>query len=281
MELRIRGHGRREDRRPVTGIEGLRQSPVRRASRRGPISRQERAFCLREHFNIDTSEPTLTIHLLTASADIAVEVEIRDGRASAISTTMDGYLQYLYRLGIEPMIIDGVAMWRVGEYAVIDVRTLESVHPQVDFTRRDRGRHLDVVNSILEGFAQRQRSQSTVGMLFDDRATGLGSHRVFPRFYSPDLAAARTPWEFQCGTGSSAVVALLAYTGQLPFTTGRGEVVLEWGNQRVTPDPYGTRTSRLQLEVDGTRVLKAAFSHSVVEILAEGRLSLPGYGPAQ
>jgi len=62
---------------------------------------------------------------------------------------------------------------------------------------------------------------------------------------------------------------------QLPFTQLRGEVLLEWGSYRQTPDPYGIRTSRVDLAVEGDRVINAAFSHSVIEILAEGKLNVP------
>jgi hypothetical protein len=166
---------------------------------------------------------------------------------------------------------------RVGKYAVLEVTELEKRHPGVDFTRRDPGPHLDVIHDVLRAFGQRQAFSGVNGMLYDARPEGAGQYRAFPRFYSDDLAAARIPWEFQCGTGSIAVAIALAREARLPFTRGKGEVLLEWGSHRATPDPYGIRVSRMEIEVDDGRLAKATFSHSVVEILAEGKLTLPNY----
>lgn len=230
---------------------------------------------LREHFEVDTSRPELGVTLLTPSGAIPVRVEIHGGKAASVTTTMDNYLAYLYREGIEPVIVNGVPFLKVGRYAVIDVRELEKVHPGLDFARRDPGPHLEVVNGVLRAFRTRLGLSGVNGMLYDDRPEGPGGLRVFPRFYSDDLAAARIPGEFQCGTGSIAVAVALASQGRISATSDR--LVLEWGSLRATPDPYGIRTSMVEVAGDGRRLVHAAFSHSVVEILAEGRLTLPGY----
>jgi hypothetical protein len=232
---------------------------------------------LRDHFNVDASQPVLEMKLLTPSGEIPIRIDVRDGKASAVTTTMDRYLSYLYRSGIEPLSLQGISLLRVGDYAVMNVTALEKKHPGLDFTRRDPGPHLDIVNDVLRAFGHQLGMNGVTGMLYDERPEGRGQYRVFPRFYSADLAAARIPWEFQCGTGSIAVAVTLAHESRLPFTAGKGTVLFEWGSYRITPDPYGIRTSQLTLELQDKRLSKAAFSHSVVEILAEGRLTLPDY----
>jgi hypothetical protein len=231
----------------------------------------------RELFNIDTSQSVLLVTLITPSGGIPIRVESRNGHVLRVTTTMDNYLAGAYHAGVEPLLLEGVPVLRVGKYAVIDVVALESIHPDVDFTRRDPGRHLDIVNDVLRAFRHRLGVTGVNGMLYDERPEGQGQYRVFPRFYSDDLAAARIPWEFQCGTGSVVVAMTLAHEGRLPFRTQRGEVSLEWGSNRVTRDPYGIRMSQLYLDLTGKRVTKASFSHSVVEIIAEGKLTLPSY----
>ena len=69
----------------------------------------------------------------------------------------------------------------------------------------------------------------------------------------------------------------MAVMGDLPFTTGRGTVLVEWGSYSKTPDPYGIRTTELSLGFENNKVCSAAFSHNIVEILCEGKLALPGY----
>jgi hypothetical protein len=138
--------------------------------------------------------------------------------------------------------------------------------------------HLEIVNGILKTFGARYSSDGgVVGMLYDTRPDGPGQYRLYPRFYSADLAASRQAYEFQCGTGTVAVGVALAARALLLADDADGHLVFEWGNPRVTPDPYGIRTSQFDYATAGGRLVRASFSHSVVEILAEGRLTLPQY----
>jgi len=232
---------------------------------------------LRDRFSVDVTRELLEITLLTPCGEIPVRVDVRNRKAVGVTTTMNAYVDYLYRGGIERLELQGTEVLRVGDYAVINVRDLEAAHSGIDFTRRDFGPHLDIVNGILRQFRQLLGLNGVNGMLYDDRPAGLADYRVFPRFYSDDLAAARVPWEFQCGTGSIAVAVALAEEGKLASVAESGAVRLEWGNHSVTPDPYGIRTSRLSFELNGRRLTGIAFSHSVIEILAEGTLTLPTY----
>ena len=190
---------------------------------------------------------------------------------------MDCYLRHINSLGVESLVLHDVPLQRIGKYAVIDIRDLEARFPKLNFLRRDPGPHLDVVHTILHAFRERMHLRGVNGMLYDDRAEGPGMFRVFPRFYSDDLTAARIPWEFQCGTGGIAVTVALINAGRLPLSPLEKEITLEWGSMRTTPDPYGIRTSTIKLEVIDRVPAKASFSHSVVEILAEGILTLPAY----
>jgi hypothetical protein len=218
--------------------------------------------------------PDLEVVLVTDAGDIPVRVAVEHGRVAEVTTVMDRYVEHVRELGIEPLTIRGTPLLRVGKYAVFDIADLESAHPGLDFTRRDPGAHLDVLHELLREFRVLVGDPGVNGMLFDDRPEGPGDFRVFPRFYSDDLAAARIPWEFQCGTGGIAVAVALAHRGRLPFTDGVGTVLLEWGSIRVTPDPYGIRTSKLELELSEGELRGASFSHSVVEVTSEGRLFL-------
>lgn len=229
------------------------------------------------HFDIDVSAPRLSVTLITEAGEIPVEIEIERGRATRITTVMDHYLSALYATGIERLQIDGVPVLRIGKYAILQVHDLEGNHPDVDFTRRNPGRHLDIVNRILRSFRDRMGWSGANGMLYDTRPEGPGAFRVFPRFFSEDLAAARIPFEFQCGTGTIAVAAALAYENMLAGGDQMQQLVFEWGSQRTTPDPFGIRTSQVSVELDGERLRKAAFSHSVVEIVASGQLYPPSY----
>jgi hypothetical protein len=233
---------------------------------------------LREQFGVDVTQPAATVELVTDSGVITLQIEIEDRKARNTVTVMDDYAAYLYRCGVRPLVLEGVEALDLGEFLVVDLAALEARHPGIDFTSRAAGLHLEIINRVLAAYQHRRGTSGGVhGMMYDNRPEGPGHFRVYPRFISDDMAAARIPFEFQCGTGTVAVGIAIAHYGQLPFAAEQGEILFEWGSHRTTPDPYGIRTSRLQLQLDNQRVVGARFSHSVVEILAEGVLTVPGY----
>jgi hypothetical protein len=235
----------------------------------------------RERFKVDVSRAHQELQLCTPAGVVRVLVEIDGRQAVRVTSVMDAFASYLYGSGVEPVTVDGCRVLRLGDYCVFELGELERAHPGLDFTRRDAGPSLEVVNRILARFAERYSAGGgVVGMMYDALPEGPGDYRVYPRFYSPDLAAARLAYEFQCGTGAVAVSVALAMRGLL-LPEAHGSVVFEWGSQRSTPDPYGIRTSRLEYETIAGRLVRVSFTHSVVEILAEGRITLPDYEPAR
>lgn len=230
---------------------------------------------LREHFRIDPAAAVVRVRLQTGRCDIPVAVEVTDGKATRVTTTMDSYAAHAYATGVEHVSFAGVRATRVAEFLVIDLANLEAVHPGVDFTRRDPGPHLAIVNGVLEAYRRQLGGvPGVVSMLYDARPEGPGDLRAFPRFYGADDTASRMRYEFQCGTGTVAIAVALAHARRLPGTGRDRSFLLEWGSQRTTPDPYGIRTSRVELALEGERVTRIDFEHSVIEILAEGTLQV-------
>jgi hypothetical protein len=231
---------------------------------------------LRDVFGIDVKAPRVELNLVTASGEIPLRVEVESGKARRVTASMSQYASYLYDQGMQPLVLNGVEALHVGDFVVVALPALEAGHPGLDFTRRDSGPHLDVVHDLLRDYREfRKEKGGVMAMLFDERPEGAGKFRLFPRF--SEASAARIPYEFQCGTGTMAVAVALARAGKLPFAGEQGSIVFEWGNPRVTPDPYGIRTSQLDLRLQNRRIVEAHLSHSVVEILAEGVLTLPAY----
>ena len=232
----------------------------------------------REHFNIDTSRAVQEIRLRTPAGVVPIRIAIDGGRAVHIASVMDEFATFLYSGGVEALSLDGCRLLRVRDYCALDLAELERVYPRLDFTQRCPGPHLEIVNRLLGRFAERYEAEGGVlGMMYDSRPEGPGAFRIYPRFYGPEMAAAKLPYEFQCGTGTVAVCIALAQRGLLPPDEALGHIVFEWGSQRTTPDPYGIRTSDVDFATHAGRLVRASFSHSVVEILAEGRLTLPAY----
>lgn len=233
----------------------------------------------RDMLDVDINQPQLEYRLITDSGPIPIFIDIDNQRVKRVTTKMDNYLVHLYQQGIEPLMIQSVVVLRVGKYIVFDIAELDKIHSAVDFTRRDTGEHLTIINSILQEFCDRQGIWGVNGMLFDQSPEAGGQFRVYPRFYSQDQTAASIPWEFQCGTGTVAVGAALAFYGLLSEGQDYDEasVIFEWGNYQNTPDPYGIRTSILNYSLSERKLISASFSHSVVEIVAEGLITLPSF----
>jgi hypothetical protein len=228
---------------------------------------------LREYFSIDSAAPVINVRLITDACVIPLTIEVSAGKAARVISHMDSYLELTYSIGVRAVELRHVPALDVGEYLLMRVQDLEAAHPGLDFTRRDPGRHLDIINESLAQYcAVQARPAGPLAILYDDRPEGQGHFRVFPRFL--DDTAARIPYEFQCGTGTIAVAVALAHAGMLPFAGERGELVLEWGSQRATRDPYGIRLSNVQIVRDGNRITRASFSHSTIEIVMEGQVCL-------
>jgi len=132
---------------------------------------------------------------------------------------------------------------------------------------------LRIVDSTMK---QQDIEEGLYSILYDLNAEGPGQARAFSRFYEKTPSAISMPWEFQCGTGTVAVGIAMAEQGKLPFKGDKGKVVFEWGSQKLTPDSYGIRTSELNIVLEEKQIVSASFSHSVIEILCEGQLTVPG-----
>lgn len=279
LEVGFLGRGNRPDEITVKIVDSTTRNWVRMCGGMTQvIGKAAVESFFRDHFKFDLSTPYLRFKLMTPSGEVPILVEVANGRATRVTTVMDNVIPTFYAAGVTPLTLRNCDVLRVDDFCVIDVASLERAYPGHDFTRRDPGPHLDIVNSVLHAFGEEvPLGSGVVGMMYDQRPQGPGAFRLYPRFLSDDLAAARLPYEFQCGTGLLAVGIALVRRGLLPASEGQECAIFEWGSQSATPDPYGIRTSEFAFSVHEDRLIAASFSHSVVEILAEGRLTLPGY----
>jgi len=176
---------------------------------------------------------------------------------------------------------------RVGYFLILKTDELEKSYPDVEFAQRSPGPRLDILRRLHEAYMRERRIEDGLySMLYDMNHEAPGQTRLFSRFYDASGITISMPWESQCGTGTVAVGIATAAQGELSFQGDAGTVVFEWGSQRWTPDPYGGRATELNLKLQNDRVegfgktervLSVGFSHSVIEVLCEGRLTLPDY----
>ncbi|NRA37826.1 MAG: hypothetical protein HRU15_06780 [Planctomycetes bacterium] len=195
-----------------------------------------------------------------------------------ICTQMKNFCEYVYKESVYPIEIFNIQCMRVGNFLIINIDELNKAHPDIDFTRRDPGEHVNILHAMhLEYQKQASLGAAVYSILYDLNPEGPGYGRLFTRFLDPSHLTTDLPYELQCGTGTIAAGIAMAERGELPFKEGEGSLLLEWGSQKTTPDPYGIRCSELHLELSNGKVIDAAFSHSVIEILIDGELTLPKY----
>jgi hypothetical protein len=116
-------------------------------------------------------------------------------------------------------------------------------------------------------------------MVYDMHPEGGGDARIFTRFYREDAKPEVDPYglniEGQCGTGTIAVGLAMVERGDVKIKDGSVNLVFEWGSKSISKDPYGLRTSLLKMNIKKGKVVSASFSHSVVELLATGKIYIP------
>ena len=83
------------------------------------------------------------------------------------------------------MNFEACNLLRARDFCVLDIAELERAYPGPDFTRRDPGPHLEIVNRLLGWFAERNTVEGGAdGMLYDARPAAPGSPEN-QAFYGP------------------------------------------------------------------------------------------------
>lgn len=237
---------------------------------------------IRERFKIEKRTPISRINLRTDSGMIPVETLFKGDRVSRVVTHMPEYAGYLYSQGVGPVAVRGIPAMKVGYFLVFKMDDLKKASPDLEFGHRRPGPGLDFLGEIqseyLREYVRPQNTEETLySMIYDLHPEVGGDARIYTRFYRGRGVPQATPYETQCGTGTVAVGIAMAERGELPLKGRRGGVVFEWGSFHLTRDPYGGRKSILEVEMEGSRIAWAAFSHNIVEIQSIGTVFLPAF----
>jgi len=236
---------------------------------------------MRERFNIDVIEPKTTVNFLTDSGLVPIESEISDSKVTKVTTKMSYYAEYLYKGGVRHVDVLGVDVLKVGYFHVINIDDLTDKYPDCDFRYNGPGPQWDALKKIQSAYMKKEGidKPALYGMLYDMHPEDGGDARIFTRFYRIDGQPRIDPYgldkEGQCGTGSIAVGLAMVENGDIKKKDGLVDVVLEWGSKGISKDPYGPRTTLLKMNVKNELVADISFSHSVIEMLATGKVYMP------
>ena len=189
---------------------------------------------------------------------------------------MDDYVAFLYNNKIEEIIVENVPAISVGYFVILKMDDLNRVFPDIQFRHRQSGPHLKILNSLYENFLKKRKSNDSYqyGMLYDFNPEYGGDARIFTRFYKGNGVPQSTEYEAQCGTGTIAVALAMEKRQELPC---ENKILFEWGSKKLTNDPYGERKTLLEFERYENKLMRASFSHNIIELQSVGELYLPSF----
>lgn len=228
-------------------------------------------------FNLKKDTPITILNIKTDSGIISVAIKFANDHISLISTDMSEYVRFLYDYGVHAVKIGDIAALKVGYFLVIKLTDIAVVYPHVEFRHRREGPGLELLAEIQHQYLKDNAFENSVlyCMLYDLEPEQDGDATIYTRFFRGKGIPQYTPLEVQCGTGTVAVGIAMAEKGDLPFKGNQGRILFEWGNEHLTPDPYGLKKSILEMSLEGGHVTRAAFSHNIVEIQSTGKVYLP------
>ena len=227
------------------------------------------------YFNIKVTEPRTEVKIETDSGSIPITVEVSNGKANKVWTNATSYVEECYALGVRPVQIGGLYSFAVGidppklEFLVVKVDEIENLYPGVDFWAKTPA-SLDALADIYHRFMLQEHipDKFLYGAFYDLRAEGAGNGRAMYRFYPTDFQES-TPTEMTCGTGTLAIGVTMAANGDIP-PDGYHRMLFEVGSQKIVGRKQ--MFTELTLKTANRRVVDARFSHSLIELLATGKV---------
>jgi proline racemase len=196
-----------------------------------------------------------------------VRISVTKGRGKMIThTDMTKFVEQCYHDGVSRIRVGGIDALKVGEFLVVDVQKLREEYPDVDFEKMD-AKARDILLLIQKDFDRQHLwpKRNAAYSLFDMYPeTPTRGRVVFPHNISTGHI------EPSCGTGTIAVAVALAETKR----TGNGSTTLRF-DSGGGPALGGPETTEVRMVVENSKVKRAEFSHSLVEITANGKAWLP------
>ncbi len=213
-----------------------------------------------DFFKLGLDEPINAVELETDAGLVPI---INDGKR--VISVMTAFVEECYELGVVPMQVAGVNVWRIGKVLVVDGAKLRETYPEVRPDRFDR-KTKTVLSSLQDEFLAAEFPGSDVGdfAVYDFRPQHSGDGRViFPHKISVGHI------EPSCGTGTVAVGIAIAQEARP--NSKQHELRLRFESGGNAAGIGGPDITEIWLATnDNERVMEARFSHSNVDIIATG-----------
>jgi len=224
---------------------------------------------LSEKLDIGVTEPVTRVVLETDAGSVLVEVRSNNGRVERVDTNMKSFIVECYELGIQAITVNSVGAMRVGKFLVVNADDIKRRYPEIGSEDLD-GKTLRILKKLQDAFDSHRylkRRNADFALYDSDPLHPTNSGRViFPHRISADSI------EPACGTGTVTVGIAMVERGEVELSDGTLELSFESGGD--VSSIGGPEVTTLKLQMEAGKTVNASFSHSLVEILAVGTLTL-------
>ena len=218
-------------------------------------------------FGLHVTKPVTTLSLETDAGFVELHIKTDGRKVKQVLSDMNPFIDECHTLGIQSIKVAGVPAMRIGKFLTANADDIRRAHPEVNFEDIDTAT-FHVLKSMQEAFDQQgYQDRPNADFAIYDLKPVTASHTgrvIFPHGIPYDCI------EPACGTGTLAVGLSMRDSRELEKPKESLQLAFESGG---TPSSIGgPDLTRLQLMVIDGKVVKASFSHSLVEILAIGQL---------
>jgi proline racemase len=218
---------------------------------------------------IPIHEPQTRIVLETDGGNTQITVEVARGKAVRVWTDMRSFVDECYDMGVASIDLNGVEAWKIGKFLVIDGDKVKKAYPEVALENLD-DRTKQVLLQLQDEFKKLTSPRNADFSVYDWNPKNAGDLRVvFPH----DLRTGHV--EPACGTGFVATSVSVWEMGELQNRgmIEDGEVCFQY-ECGGAPVLGGSEYTQIHMKSDGEKVTDVKFSHNVIEILEQGRITL-------
>ncbi|MCK4411038.1 hypothetical protein KAV67_02020, partial [Candidatus Bipolaricaulota bacterium] len=184
-------------------------------------------------------------------------------------TNMKSFVAECHEVGIQAVTLNGVKAMRVGKFLAVNADEINRQYPEIGFEIFN-DKTLTILKRLQDAFDShrylKRRNADFALYDLDPLNTSNSGRAIFPHRISTDSI------EPTCGTGTVAVGIAMVEQGEVELSDGTLELFFESGGDISTIG--GPEVTTLKLQIKAGRVVDASFSHSLVEILAMGTLTL-------
>ena len=217
-----------------------------------------------DRFNVEIKEPTTTVVLETEAGLVPISVSAQGGEVKKVVTGMDCFVRELYQDGCCPLELSGIRAFRIGKALIINADAIKDRYPDANIEELDESAQcilIDLQNRFLNDEKIPGRKSNDFAVYDLHPVHGGDARVVFPH----NLRTMHI--EPSCGTISVATAIAMYESGEV-----RGETLQISFECGGAPTLGGPEITRVYLKAGERHVHSASFSHSLIEVIAQGKV---------